>query len=146
MIYFFEALDNSRIKIGFTGRHPDHRRKALQLEQKMQLIPLGYMNGDKAAEKLLHGRFADHRITGEWFIPNPELREFIRENAKSLEAVDDYSDDFIVTTVRIPASMYEAVVGAASINRRSINNQLVTLIEAALAPPAPHKQARSNTE
>lgn len=54
-------------------------------------------------------------------------------------------DETTVTTLRLPKTLYERVIDLAIDNRRSINNQLVTLIEAALPPPTPtpHKRKAS---
>lgn len=35
------------------------------------------IDGDRDMETFLHRQFAAGRVHGEWFLPSPELREFI---------------------------------------------------------------------
>jgi hypothetical protein len=71
-VYFIEA-ENGLIKIGHTASIRE-RFKKLNTAVPMQLTILGLVPGDQALEFALHKRFAAHRVTGEWFQANDELR------------------------------------------------------------------------
>lgn len=68
-VYFVHAPQLGRIKIGTTTnlkrrfrdlqRHPQLREVALAM--------LGYIDGGRSVERLIHEKFKAHRITGEWF-------------------------------------------------------------------------------
>lgn len=70
MIYFIQAGKDGPIKIGHTDNTPEKRLKELQTGNPEKLILLGYMDGDKKQEALLHQMFHFHRQNGEWFNPS----------------------------------------------------------------------------
>lgn len=73
-IYFIEGAD--KIKIGIA----DNIAWRMADIANMSPVPvrlLGFIEGDEAAEKALHVRFAPYRQHGEWFTACPELREYI---------------------------------------------------------------------
>lgn len=68
-VYFIRFSD--RIKIGFTTC----------LEGRLQNLPhdevLATFPGTMTDEKRCHKMFAKHRVVGEWFTDNPDIRGFI---------------------------------------------------------------------
>jgi hypothetical protein len=77
MIYFIENTETKHIKIGFST---DVRRRLidLQISSPHELKILTICEGDDKLEKELHKRFGEHHFRGEWFLPNKELKEYIK--------------------------------------------------------------------
>lgn len=72
---------SSALKIGWTERHPaEGRLPQLQTATEKRLEIIGYVLGTVDDERELHGRFAIHRIRGEWFHPAQEIRTYFQEN------------------------------------------------------------------
>lgn len=80
------------IKIGMYTDSPKKRMGGLQVGCPIPLILLGTINGihrkyldwTSYREQRLHERFAHLRQQGEWFKAEPELLEYIKENAKDV--------------------------------------------------------------
>lgn len=53
----------------------------LQVGCPQDLILLSVIDGGRDVESLLHDRFSDSRIRGEWFDPTDDLMEFIQSSA-----------------------------------------------------------------
>lgn len=73
-IYFIESAD--KIKIGIA----DNVAWRMADIANMSPVPvrlLGFIEGDEAAERALHVRFAHLRRHGEWFTASDELRTYI---------------------------------------------------------------------
>jgi hypothetical protein len=64
------------IKIGWS-RTWERRVAALQTSNPETVELLLVIEREKAFEKVLHQRFAEHRASGEWFQDNPEIRAYI---------------------------------------------------------------------
>lgn len=79
-VYFIEAPEVGRVKIGFTADHPGIRLAALSTASPVELESLGVVLGGKAKEASLHAKFSELRFRGEWFNLNSRLRGFIRES------------------------------------------------------------------
>lgn len=73
-IYFLEA--DGLIKIGFSEQVKSRVINILGYQRYGGNF-LGHMPGDRALEKHLHTRFAEHRDYGEWFRPTDAMRAFI---------------------------------------------------------------------
>ncbi len=73
-VYFIAAP--GRIKIGFT-RRPEHRLARLQQADMEQLEVLGIVNGSRFDEACLHGIVKEHRLRGEWFSDNEDVRAVV---------------------------------------------------------------------
>lgn len=69
-IYFITCLDTGRVKIGYTSGSPEKRLKALQTGSPTILRMLAMYPGTVVEERILHERFGDCRLHGEWFQPN----------------------------------------------------------------------------
>ncbi len=77
MIYFLQAKDGN-IKIGFTE---DYFTRKYQLDRKHGGVKaLGFIEGSRTEEQMLHKQFDACRITprGEWFRPSADLLEYIK--------------------------------------------------------------------
>src|SRR5262249_26863050 len=84
VIYFIQDNGNLLIKIGFTYKGAEVRKRDGETWCPLRLTILATMDGDKAAEDALHKRFAAARVNDEreWFRPVPELIRFIIEREK----------------------------------------------------------------
>lgn len=78
-IYFIEEESSNNIKIGISAMHPKTRLSGLQVGNPRKLALVGLTKGTVEDEAALHTRFVAHRIRGEWFRDNPELRALIAE-------------------------------------------------------------------
>ncbi|WP_437309943.1 GIY-YIG nuclease family protein [Sorangium sp. So ce388] len=76
-IYFIQEAPDGAIKIGYTGGDPFARLSALQTGNSKPLKLLAFAPGSSQHERGLHERFADLRLHGEWFRPDPRLLGFI---------------------------------------------------------------------
>jgi hypothetical protein len=71
VIYFIQDEATLLIKIGYTAGDPEGRRCDLQTGSAGRLVLLGAMPGEQSDERLLHQRFVNYRVAGEWFRPAP---------------------------------------------------------------------------
>ncbi len=82
MVYFIQMGDDGPIKIGFTEITAETRMASLQTSTPMKLQILGTIpRVGIQTERVLHKRFSHLRVRGEWFQPEWELLEYIREYA-----------------------------------------------------------------
>ena len=78
MIYFIQQGKTGPIKIGYTSKNDTSQRiQSLQNASPETLILLGYIEGDKDKEALLHRFFHAHKLKGEWFEPCPMVLNYI---------------------------------------------------------------------
>jgi hypothetical protein len=82
VIYFIQDEERLSIKIGHAEGEVAERLRALQTGNPAPLVLLGCVEGNKADEAGLHGRFAGARERNEWFRPVPSLIRFLMENAE----------------------------------------------------------------
>jgi hypothetical protein len=77
MVYFIQIQDNGPIKIG-SAKHPPSRMSMLQIgiPEKLNLVMVLF--GDNELERILHRKFNNHRIRGEWFRPHEDILSFIK--------------------------------------------------------------------
>jgi hypothetical protein len=76
-VYFVQSGAAGPIKIGWAAS-VRKRLALLQIGNPETLRLLAVAPGDAELEALLHLRFGDHRIRGEWFAPHAALDERIR--------------------------------------------------------------------
>lgn len=78
MIYF---ISNGRglVKIG-VSKSPSSRLSQLQTGSSDILTLIREMEGGVEAENYLHRKFADHRVSGEWFIFQDEMMSVVVPN------------------------------------------------------------------
>lgn len=73
-VYFVSAP--GRIKIGFTTQ-PEVRLAHLQATDMERLEVIGTIDGSRSDETALHDKLESHRLRGEWFSDNEEVRAVI---------------------------------------------------------------------
>jgi len=76
-IYFIQQGNDGPIKIGITWdikKRLDH----MKTFSPHPLRVLAIINGDSKRERLLHRKFKNQRLEGEWFRSSERLMEFIR--------------------------------------------------------------------
>lgn len=84
VVYFIQCGDDGAIKIGIAS-DPVARLRSLQTAHHERLSILVTTEGGQRAEQAYHKRFAEHRLSGEWFNPHPDiLAEISRLAALSL--------------------------------------------------------------
>lgn len=66
MIYFITARDIGRVKIGYSA-DPARRFSKVQSDSPVNLALERVCPGCESEEARLHTRFADYRLSGEWF-------------------------------------------------------------------------------
>lgn len=77
-VYFIQSVRGGPVKIG-TARDPESRLLSLQTAHPYPLRIIGLIpHGGVRTERLLHRRFADHRMNGEWFEWTPDMEEFLQ--------------------------------------------------------------------
>lgn len=81
-VYFLHVPAIRRVKIG-CSTDPGRRRHAFKRELGgCPTVLLGSLNGGFELEHLMHQRFAEHRVSGEWF------SDAILEDAETLIRAD----------------------------------------------------------
>lgn len=78
-VYFIEAPEVGRIKIGYSADDPDGRFAKLDIASPVRLVKRALMPGSLKIERAAHLRFAAFRVKPEWFEFVPEIREYIDE-------------------------------------------------------------------
>ena len=83
IIYFILNTDSNAVKIG-RAKNVAKRLNSLQTANPIELILLKtveVMSGKEAKEKeeLLHNKFANLRLLGEWFRFDTELQYFLKK-------------------------------------------------------------------
>jgi hypothetical protein len=82
-IYFIKSHNSGLIKIGTTVNLQE-RVRSLQTGSPEEIYVVALMIGDHKLEKQIHKKFQHlRRGDSEWFEPNSDLMDFIKENAKS---------------------------------------------------------------
>lgn len=80
-IYFIGNTDEGFVKIGYSLNDTEGRLNALQSANPHELSVLAIIDkSSHQGESMLHKRFAQYRIRGEWFRLSGELEMFIRHN------------------------------------------------------------------
>lgn len=85
-LYFVQAGDNGPVKIGYS-RSPKNRIMTLGTARADRLTVLAITDGDRAAEKAAHARFAHLLQRNEWFSPSEELLAYCRSLPPALESL-----------------------------------------------------------
>lgn len=117
MIYFIQTSDNRYIKIG-TAEDPIKRLAGIQTSMPYKIRLIGVMLGDYALERVLHDKFRNTRVRGEWFQTTRQLVEqaiyegaprLYREYEKSVHAAT-YAE-----LIRAEGALLELHANAAAI-------------------------------
>jgi hypothetical protein len=148
-VYFVRFGEAGPIKIGRTDGDPMNRLAALQTAVPEELSLVATMPGVlPSTEMALHFRFKHLRLRGEWFKPEPDLMDYIRDYAKpwTTEQPDSSGDKDVEDSRPIlPAEVeelrrrykWDSVPVAA---RESIAN--ILRMEWDLPPDAPIREAQ----
>lgn len=81
-VYFIQAAPGWPIKIGLSY-NVSRRVTALRMNCGLDLQVLGVMDdGTRDMELMIHRRFREHRLVGEWFKPVDDLLKYIEKNAR----------------------------------------------------------------
>lgn len=102
VIYFMRAGTTGSIKIGWTADLP-RRVQNLQGATDQALEVLATFPGDAELEAHFHDRFAEHRVSGEWFKPADELLTLI----ESIRAGGYVAPVGYAPAARLPAAFNE---------------------------------------
>lgn len=86
-IYFVQAGDTERIKIGFTQWTAEQRLRRLQVGSSEKLKLLTAIPGTVKEERALHRKFAADNVGGEWFILSKDITAFIASSANGRKCV-----------------------------------------------------------
>lgn len=66
------------IKIGYTGQHPEVRRRALSHAAGEDLVLIAHWPGSRSDEGVLHRQFVSYRRPfGEWFLEEGDVAEWV---------------------------------------------------------------------
>lgn len=76
-VYFIRDGNKRRVKIGMST-NVENRLKGLAHPFLGELTVMGTVPGGYAMEREMHHRFAEHRISGEWFKLEGDLAEFVK--------------------------------------------------------------------
>ena len=85
MIYFIS--DGEYLKIGYTSGDVETRISALQIGNARKLQLVGYIDGGRETEAILHRVFHEFNVGGEWFLYN-------LEKIQAMNSDDDDSDNY----------------------------------------------------
>lgn len=70
-VYF--VADVGRIKVGYS-RNVDQRIRDIGQYLERPLVVIGVIEGGLNVERAIHGKLSEHRLRGEWFRDNAEVR------------------------------------------------------------------------
>ena len=90
-IYGIQAGD--AVKIGFTSKPPKERLDQLQTGQSVPLKLVALYRGTRQGERLLHKKFADAKLHGEWFdAKHPRIAAWVSRHryVKGAEILDAF--------------------------------------------------------
>lgn len=82
-VYFITCREQGICKIG-TAQNPKARRSSLQTASPAKLVLEATLPGDQELERHFHKRFAEYRLSGEWFKLNDDLETLISEAASNV--------------------------------------------------------------
>jgi len=96
--YIYAIKAGGTVKIGWAG-DPERRLNDLSLASPLPLRLLGFVEGTKATEKILHRRFKEHHLRGEWFSIKGQVVDFI-ESLPPLGPKTEHSDKTKIKIVK----------------------------------------------
>ncbi len=80
MVYFvqIDCPGEQPIRIGYSS-DPRTRIRNIKAELPWDIKVLAVISGELAAERSIHARFSEVRMSGEWFAPHPDILDFIAD-------------------------------------------------------------------
>ncbi len=78
-VYFF--VSGTAVKIGFTT-NPRQRAHQLKTASPGAAFMAKFLQGTVERERMLHERFAEYRLNGEWFDLKGDLAKYLGRNMK----------------------------------------------------------------
>ena len=93
-VYFFQSTGSGCVKIGFTSRDVETRRRELQTGNEHELTTLHVIpDADADDERALHAHFQHARMSGEWFELTDDLAAHVRDlqTPKTLVLLDTHT-------------------------------------------------------
>ena len=131
MIYFAQ-LPTGSIKIGYSANVP-LRMYQLRLYYGEELALLHVMDGDRAAEREIHARFAAHRFgPREQFRPVPEIMEFIGRPvlaSANPDAIEVMERPVIPMDIMVSVEDRNRLLVAAAMAGKSMSSYLRALVD-----------------
>lgn len=76
-IYFIQAGETGKVKIGFTQFKPEERLRRLQSGSSERLRLLYVISGTLKQEREIHRKFTSDNVGGEWFTLSEELSKYM---------------------------------------------------------------------
>lgn len=76
MIYVIVELETANCKVGYS-RNPDKRLRELQTGNPNTLSILCTLEGDKPDERMIHDKWKDVHMKGEWFSYNEKFVDWL---------------------------------------------------------------------
>ena len=77
VIYFIEIVGEDHVKIGYTSQSIGQRLSQLQVASPKPMRVLATCDGNKETEVLLHLKFQEDLIRGEWYHLSDAILDFI---------------------------------------------------------------------
>lgn len=102
------------MKIGYTAKKVEYRLAQLKQRSEHKLTLLGVLHGAREKERILHDRFSEFHITGEWFEEVPEIYDYL----DSQEKAPDKEEDSIPLTLRRVVQRVGKQIRNARLRRR----------------------------
>jgi len=115
-IYFIQRGEDGPIKIGQTSKDPQTRVAALQIGSAEPLRLLGFF---RSKESKIHEMFREHRMSGEWFRPHPEILTFIEAKTSRPIATSRRQKDGMQIATRVSKSVFARILERRADIKRS---------------------------
>lgn len=77
MIYLIYCEQTNTCKIGYSSK-PENRLSQLQVGNPFALALVAFMPGEPQDEKLLHEKFKEDRLKGEWFVYSSDIKDYFK--------------------------------------------------------------------
>lgn len=95
--YILQAGATDMVKIGWADSDVEGRRRELQCAHYEALSVIRVIECESFIERLMHRRFADRRVRGEWFRFSPEMLTVSVEKIRSTWTPPTYAEPIPLT-------------------------------------------------
>lgn len=126
MIYFMQAAESGRVKIGWSKR-PAVRLDTLSSNDPHDLSFVRLLDAPRWVEGWLHKRYQENRLHGEWFTFVPEMLTVEPPGARpggKKPPVSSRFGDYTTIHVRLPREDLMALTRIAKLTERTISGVL----------------------